>query len=110
MKITLPIFGTTTCNYDVRCLVQLYGEQGTLVVKCNNRYEVWGDPKDNNGGIYSSFGLLEFDTENLFKDKSYTSNLIADCIKYEKVKFTPMSGKEMGAWFKKLMNCFERED
>lgn len=98
MKLTLPVYGQLYCGDDASMAVQLYGDCDTIVVRCADREQAWE--------VYSTFGLIEFDTNDLYKDKSYVLGNDSNCIKYDNIKFTKMTDKELKQWFERHSACF----
>lgn len=108
MKLTLPVYGRFCCGNDVAMSIQLLGDDesnGFVVVKCDEREQVWGD-----NGIYSTFGLMEFDTNDLFVSKSNVLQNSAPCIEYDKIKFSRKTAEEMRDWFYKHYEAFDNTE
>lgn len=85
MKISLPVYGRCCCGCDVLMVIQLLGEQENFIIRHNNTDEPWGK-----NGVYSQLGIITFDTNDLFIDKSTILNKEYACIKYENIKFVPI--------------------
>lgn len=101
MKLTLPIFGYCWCGSDVAVSIQLLGEKDKLVIRCTQISEVWGD-----NGVYSGFGLIEFDTNDIKMQCTKIIDKEVPCIDYKDIKFTPKTERQMRDWFYEHYQCF----
>lgn len=94
MKLTLPIYGNATCGYDVAVSIQLLCKSEMFVVKCTDHNQVFGD-----NGVFSTYGLIEFDTKDIKMQSSDVLSGESPCIDYKNIKFTPKTGEQMREWF-----------
>lgn len=101
MKLTLPVYGRFCCGDDVAMLIQLIGENDWIVIKCKEHEQVWGE-----NGVYSTFGLIEFDTNDLVIESSNVFSRPNPCVKYDNIKFTIKTKEEMKDWFYEHYKCF----
>lgn len=101
MKLTLPIYGRFCCGNDVAVVIQIMGESDMLVIKCTEYDEVWGKH-----GVYSTFGLIEFDTNDLKMESSNVFSQKSPCLYYKDIKFMSKTDEELRDWFYQHYKCF----